>query len=179
MRSISPIHELTDVVWGGGYTNYLQKKIKPTQNFSFRFSLSNTHFALCFFFFIPKLPFFMLFQLTNDDMRKLRERGKKKSKLSKNLVIFFVHSFLSSWTNFSSSNLFFAAALPGFPSWLQLYKSGTQKSFQNKIIINSPPNSSRIQLATSPSSRIFLDLFSLSLSLSLSLFKEDFANLLL
>jgi hypothetical protein len=63
--------------------------------------------------------------------------------------------------------LFFAAALPGFPSWLQLYKSGTQKSFQNKIIINSPPNSSRIQLATSPSSRIFLDLFSLSLSLSL------------
>jgi hypothetical protein len=58
---------------------------------------------------------------------------------------------------------FFAAALPGFPSWLQLFKSGTQKSFQNKIIINSPPNSSRIQLATSPSSRVFLDLLSLSL----------------
>jgi hypothetical protein len=116
-----------------------------------------------------------LFQLTNDDMRKLRERGKNNSKLSKNLVIFLVHSFLSSWTNFSSSIFFFAAALPGFPSWLQLYKSGTQKSFQNKIIINSPPNSSRIQLATSPSSRVFLDLLSLSLSLS----KEDFANLLL
>lgn len=82
MRSISPIHEpvqLTDVVCvGGGCKNYLQKKIKPTQNFSFSFSLSNTHFALCFFFFIPKLPFFTLFQLTNDDMRKLRERGKKK-----------------------------------------------------------------------------------------------------